>query len=103
MENSKLMTPLFYDGMFNREGRRMRAVLEKEISDGTQTYRLWRAAGKPDLDYPRAENDKYILYVEINGYLATLRLTDYILIDNCGFTPAAQKLYGGKEKRGEYQ
>ena len=47
MENSKLMTPLFYDGMFNREGRRMRAVLEKEISDGTQTYRLWRAAGKP--------------------------------------------------------
>ena len=53
MENSKLMTPLFYDGMFNREGRRMRAVLEKEISDGTQTYRLWRAAGKPDLDYPR--------------------------------------------------
>ena len=102
MENSKLMTPLFYDGMFNREGRRMRAVLEKEISDGTQTYRLWRAAGKPDMDYPRAENDKYILYVEINGYLATLRLTDYILIDNCGFTPAAQKLYGGKEKRGEW-
>lgn len=102
MENSKLMTPLFYDGMFNREGRRMRAVLEKEISDGTQTYRLWRTAGKPDLDYPQAENDKYILYVEINGYLATLRLTDYILIDNCGFTPAAQKLYGGKEKRDEW-
>ena len=102
MENSKLMTPLFYDGMFNREGRRMRAVLEREISDGTQTYRLWRTAGKPDLDYPRAENDKYILYVEINGYLATLRLTDYILIDNCGSTPAAQKLYSGKEKRGEW-
>ena len=38
MEHSKLMTPLFYDGNFNREGRRMRAVLEKEISDGTQTY-----------------------------------------------------------------
>ena len=30
MENSKLMTPLFYDGMFNREGRRMRAVLERK-------------------------------------------------------------------------
>ena len=50
MENSKLMTPLFYDGMFNRDGRRMRAVLEREISDGTQTYRLWRSAGAPDLD-----------------------------------------------------
>ena len=69
METSKLMKLLFYGGNFNREGRRMRAVLEREISDGTQTYRLWRDAGKPDLDYPRAENDKYILYMEINGYL----------------------------------
>ena len=70
MESSKLMTPLFYDGNFNREGRRMRAVLEKEISDGTQTYRLWRAAGNPNQSYPRAGNDRYILYVEVNGYLA---------------------------------
>ena len=31
MENSKLMTPLFYDGMFNRDGRRMRAVLERKF------------------------------------------------------------------------
>lgn len=61
MENSKLMTPLFYGRMFNRNGRKMRAVFEKEISNGTQTYRLWRNAGKPDLEYPRAENDKYIL------------------------------------------
>lgn len=77
MEKSKLMTPLFYGGNFNREGRRMRAVLEKEISDGLQTYRLWRTAGKPDLEYPRAGNDKYILHVEINGYLVPLGLTDY--------------------------
>lgn len=102
MESSKLMLPLFYDGMFNREGRRMRAVLEKEISDGTQTYRLWRAAGKPDLDYPRAENDKYILHVEINGYLAPLLMTDFALTDNCGFEPAAKKLYGGKDQRGKW-
>lgn len=102
MENSKLMTPLFYDGNFNREGRRMRAILEKEISDGTQTYQLWRAAGQPDRDYPRAENDKYLLYVEINGYIAPTGLTDYNLIDMCGFEPAAQKLYGGKEKRGAW-
>lgn len=102
MENSKLMTPLFYDGMFNREGRRMRAVLEKEISDGTQTYRLWRAAGKPDLDYPRAENDKYVLHIEINDYLAPLGMTDFSLIDICGFEPATIKLYGGKEQRGKW-
>ena len=99
MGNSKLMTPLFYHGNFNRESRRMRAVLEREVSNGTQTYRLWRSSGKPDLDYPRAENDKYILYVEINDYLATLGMTDFDLVYNCGSNPAAEKLYGGREQR----
>ena len=102
MENSKLMTPLFYGVNFNREGRKMRAVLEREISDGTTTYRLWRSAGMPDLDYPRAENDKYILHVEINGYLFPLGMTDFALVDHCGFGPAAKKLYGGKEQRGKW-
>ena len=103
MENCKLMTLLFYNGNFNREGRRMRAVLEREVSDGTQTYRLWRSAGKPIHDYSwAAENDKYILLVEINGYLAPLGMTDFKLIDICGFELAAQKLYGGKEKRGAW-
>lgn len=102
MEPSKLMTPLFYNGMFNRGGRRMRAVFEREVSNGTKTYRLWRSAGEPDLEYPRAENDKYVLYVEINGYLAPLRMTDFALTDHCGFVPAAVKLYGGEEKRGEW-
>ena len=37
MGNRKLMVPLFYGGKFNREGRRMQAVLEKEISDGKKT------------------------------------------------------------------
>ena len=91
MEPNKMMIPLFYGGMFNREGRRMRAAFVREVSDGTQAYRLWRNAGKQDLQYPRAENDKYILYVEINGYLATLGMTDYALADHCGFAPAAQK------------
>ncbi|MEY8420603.1 hypothetical protein AALA83_15175 [Oscillospiraceae bacterium 44-5] len=102
MENSKLMTTLFYNGNFNREGRRMRVVLEKEISDGMRTYRLWRSAGKPDVEYPRAENDKYVLRVEINGYLAPLGMTDFNLVDVCGFELAAQKLYGGREKRGAW-
>lgn len=96
------MTPLFCNGNFNRDGRRMRAVLEREISDGTTTYRIWRSAGKPDLDYPNAENDKYILHVEINGYLAPLGMTDYFLINQCGFEPAAIKLYAGKEHRGKW-
>lgn len=38
----------------------MRAVFEREISDGTVSYRLWRSDGKPDIQYPRAENDMMI-------------------------------------------
>lgn len=98
----KLMTPLFYDGSFNRAGRRMRAVFEREISNGTVTHRIWRGAGQPDISYPRAENDKYILCVELNGYLAPLGMTDFVLTDRCGFEPAAEKLYGGKENRGKW-
>ena len=102
MDASKLMRPIFYEGMFNRDGHSMRVVFERAVSNGTKTYRLWRSAGKPDLDYPRADNDKYILYVELNDYLAPLRMTDYALIDRCGYAPAADKLYGGKANRGKW-
>ena len=70
MKTSELMTPLFYGGNFNREGRRMRAILERSVSNGTQTYRLWRTAGKPDVEYPHAENDKYLLHVATSPPLA---------------------------------
>lgn len=100
MENSKLMTPLFYKHSFNREGRKMRAVFEREITDGVQTYRLWRSAGKPDLEYPRTENDKYILYAEIRGYLIPLSMTDFHLVNHCGFEAMVKNLYGGNEERG---
>lgn len=99
MEKSKLMTPLFYESSFNREGRRMRAVFEREITDGTTVYRLWRGTGKPKVDYPRSENDKYILHVEINGYLLPLGITDYQLIVYSGSHAASEQLYGGKEGR----
>lgn len=41
MSNARLMKPLFYDGNFNRDGKKMRAVFEREISDGTVSYRLY--------------------------------------------------------------
>ena len=84
MGSGKLMKPLFLGSSFNREGRRMRAVLEKTVSDGTDSYRLWRSAGKPDLEHAKAENDKYYLYVEINGYLAPVGLTESALANRCG-------------------
>jgi len=102
VSNARLMKPLFYDGYFNRDGKKMRAVFEREISDGTVTYRLWRSDGKPDIQYPRAENDNYLLYAEIRDYLVPLRITDYNLIDHAGFPAAVAELYGSKAGRDEY-
>lgn len=85
MPEVKLMTPLFDGGMYNRTGRRMRAVFIKEVADGTTTYRLWRKDGKPEIEYPRCDNDRYILHVEVNSYLIPLRMTEFQMIDNCGY------------------
>ena len=102
METSKLMTPLFYGGMFNADGKRMRSVFEREVSNGTDAYRLWRSIGAPDRDYPRTENDTHLLYVELHGYLAPLRMTECDLINRCGDLPAMAELYGGLEGRRKY-
>ena len=99
MPEVKLMTPLFDGGMYNRTGRRMRAVFIKEVADGTTTYRLWRKDGKPEIEYPRCDNDRYILHVEVNSYLIPLRMTEFQMIDNCGYLPAVNELYGSKEGR----
>ena len=102
MSNAKLMTPLFYRDKYNTGGKKMRALLVREVTNGTDTYRLWRRDGKPDRQYPQGEGDDYILYVELHGYLATLRLTDYYLIDRCGYQAMVAALYGGEEKREQY-
>lgn len=102
MSEAKLMTPLFDGGMYNRTGRRMRAVFIKEVSDGATTYRLWRKNGKPEVSYPRCDTDRYILHVEVNGYLVPLRTTEFQMIDNCGYLPAVNELYGGKEGRATF-
>ena len=102
MGTAKLMTPLFYDGNYNVEKKRMRAVLEREVSNGAVSYRLWRSDGKPDLEYPRAANDAYILHVEVNDHLVPLRMTDYALVNHCGLLPATIALYGSEEGREEH-
>ena len=99
METSKLMTPLFYNGMFNADGKRKRAVFVGEVSNGTDAYRLWRSCGVPNRDYPRTENDTHLLYVELHGYLAPLGMTEYDLIIRSGDPPAIAELYGSMEGR----
>ena len=102
MSEAKLMLPLFYNGRFNRNGHRIRAVHNHDVSDGEHRYRLWTKAGTPDIDYPRGESDHYLLYVEIHGYLAPLGMTEYFLTEQCGYLPAMQELYGSAEHRRTY-
>lgn len=99
MPEVKLMTPLFDGGMYNRTGRRMRAVFIKEVSDGATTYRLWRKDGKPEIEYPRCDNDRYILHVEVNSYLIPLRMTEFQMIDNCGYTRLRELAEADKDGR----
>lgn len=99
---SKLMTPLFCNSNFNRDGKKIRAEFIREISDGSTSYRLWRRECESEREYPYAENDKHYLHLEINGYLVPLGLTEYNLIDACGREGACEELYGGKEKRAEF-
>ena len=102
MGNAKLMKLLFYKDNFNADGRRMRAVLDREISNGVDTYRLWRSPGVPDQRYPRAENDTHSLYVEIGEYLVPLYMTDLELIYRSGEQPAITQLYGSDDGRRKY-
>ena len=55
MSNAKLMTPLFYQGNYNTGGKKMRALMIREVSNGTDTYRLWRRDGNPDRQYPQGK------------------------------------------------
>lgn len=99
MSEVKMMTPLFYGNTYNHTGCRMRFVFIKVVSNGATIYRLWRKNGKPDIEYPRCDNDRYILYVEVNGYLVSLKMTEFQMINNCGYMPAVNELYGSEEGR----
>lgn len=102
MSEAKLMLPLFYNGMFNRNGHKIRAVRSFDVSNDEYQYHIWTQAGQPDTAYPRNETDRYLLYVEVRGYLAPLGMTEYRLTECCGYLPAMQELYGGEKNRKAY-
>ena len=102
MGNCKLMRPIFHENMFNREGWRIKAVHERTVSNGTETYPLWRAVRKSEPNFSWVDNDRYLLYAEINGYLIPLGMTNYELIYSCGSKPVEKKLYGGQKERSRY-
>jgi hypothetical protein len=102
MSESKLMKPLFIDGMFNREGKRIRAKYVKTITYGNESYPLWISAGKPDKDYASNADDQYYLMIEKNDYLIPIGYTEYDL-EQCSSNEYINKyMYGDFAKRQEY-
>lgn len=99
MSETKIMTPLFYNYSFNRQGKKIRAVVDRVVSNGAEVYSLWRRSGKPD--YPDAvfDDDMYALSVELNGYIVPIFHTYHSLVRACGEKPAVEKMFGSEAKR----
>jgi hypothetical protein len=95
---SKLMKPLFINGMYNREGKRIRANYLKTVGE----YPLWINDGKPDKDYTKNENDKYYLYVQHGEWLIITGYTEYDLIQRAGQNKLYKEWYGDFEGRQKY-
>lgn len=97
---AELKTPIFdKNGMFNRQGRKMRAVLVQEIHDGGEVFRLWRHDGAPENDFPADENDEYYIHVEAAGYLIPLKWTLSGIAKRLGWADMVAERYGSEETR----
>lgn len=95
---SQLMKPLFVNGNFNREGKRIRANNIKTLGE----YSLWISDGKPDKDYAQNEEDKYYLYVLSNDYLVPIGYTMYELKRRAGYDYLNKQWYGSFEEREKF-
>jgi len=96
------MKPIFIDGMFNREGKRVRARQVKTITVDGKEYSLWESAGKPENDYPREDNDKYYLMLLANDYLIPCGETEYGLSIRAGSAKLYKDWYGDFAGRNKY-
>lgn len=95
---SKLMKPLFVNGMYNREGKRIRANYLKTVGE----YPLWIEDGKPNKDYGKNENDKYYLYIQVDEWLVMTGYTEYELIQRAGQDHLNKEWYGDFQGREKY-
>jgi len=95
---SKLMKPLFIKGMYNKEGKRIRANYLKTIGE----YPLWIEDGKQNKDYGKNENDKYYLYIQVDEWLIMTGYTEYELIQRAGQDHLNKEWYGNFEERQKY-
>lgn len=98
-----LMKPLFVDGNFNREGKRIRVRQIKTVTiEGTE-YSLWESAGKAERSNARAANDTNYLMILANGYLTPCGgETEFSLAERAGYETLTKEWYGDFKGRGKY-
>ena len=95
---SKLIKPLFINGMYNKDGKRIRANYLKTVGE----YPLWVVSGDPDKKYARNPQDNYYIYVQVGEYIFTKAETEYDIIQRAGFEKMVSELYGSIEKRNKF-
>lgn len=95
---SVLLKPIFVKGMFNRTGKKMRAVLNWTVTAAAGSYDLYHKDGKPDNSYFTCEDDKYILYVKFGDWLIPLNCDKNWMIEHIGYHNMIIKYYGGDEE-----
>ena len=95
-----MLTPLFINGNFNRDRKRVRMLFYKTISSVNATYDLYIRANKtPDNNDPKSENAKYSLFVLLNGWIIPCSMTERNIEDRSLWNIVTAKLYGSKEAR----
>jgi hypothetical protein len=92
---STLIKPLFVDGNYNREGKRIRAEYVKTISCEGAEYSLYISAGSAENNYPHGENDSHYLYALVGDYLIPCGQTEYSLEQQAGYLQLNKVWYGG--------
>lgn len=99
---AKLMKPLFVDGNYNREGKRIRAKYIKTISCENAEYPLWIEDGKPNKDYTSNINDQYYFYIQEGEWLVMSSYTEYELELRSTYDYLNREWYGNFEGRCKY-
>lgn len=97
-KKTKLLKPLFVNGNFNKDGKRIRVRHLKTVGD----YNLYVDAGKPDKSYARNELDRYYIYIQLNNYVFSYGETEFDMINKTGNNKMVKELYGNMQNRRLY-
>lgn len=93
--DTKLSKPLFVNGNFNRAGKRSHYAFVALLPASPHDLRVWRRAGSPDNSYSCGENDTHFLYVDIDGWMIPIDLTDARLEAQTGRHFLTVEQFGG--------